>query len=479
MSTIAIPQLPRFCRTGLLALEPSAFGAAFTPAPAPAVETIPSGRASVIRVKGPLTYDGGDCQSYAAILAAADAAFAAEPPDVILHVSSPGGEVFGAFDAARSLRDRAKAKGKRLIAFTEANMQSAGYALASAASVIVCSDVASVGSIGVMSAPAEMTRADAAMGISFEILTSGARKADGNPHVKMTAEARAAMQESIDVTAEVFFALVRESRSIDAKALEAATFVGAQAKAAGLVDHVMSWDALCAAIGSGSIAVEAIAGGTQGKQSMAFPEDKDETREALSKAAADPDEKKAAKAKAALAAWDGPDKDAAADEPEKDAAADEPAKAADEAPAKKDDDKEKDAKASASASASLAATVQSQANEIASLKARNESIDRAAFFATRPDLAPELVKSLAALSLAQAKTIVSTIPVPAAGSGGNPFVVTPKPLQGRTPDAAHINPTVADVKPEIARLMGLAPAVSEHVSTGQIHYSGVMPAQAQ
>jgi ClpP class serine protease len=252
-------ELPRFYRTGLLALDPAAFGAAFTPAPAPSVETAAGGLASVVRVRGPLTYDGGDCQSYAAILHAADAAFTRDAPDVILHVSSPGGDVFGAFDCARALRARAANAGKRLWAFTESNMQSAGYALACAAERgrIVCSDVASVGSVGVMSLPNEITAADAAMGVKWEVLTSGNRKADGNPHIKMTSEARAAVQQSIDATAEVFFALVRESRGIDAQALQAASFVGAQAKAAGLVDHVMSWDALCALIASGAFGGDA------------------------------------------------------------------------------------------------------------------------------------------------------------------------------------------------------------------------------
>lgn len=148
-------------------------------------------------------------------------------------------------------------------------------------------------------------------------------------------------------------------------------------------------------------------------------------RESLKKAADEGDEK----AKRALKAYDEEEKpkaEAEDDDEKAKTAEDEKdeAKAEDEADdkdakAEDDDEKKKEearagssatAAASASVETDLAATVQRMNAELESFKAKAAAQERAEFMATRPDLAPDLVKSLAKLPLERAKEIVATIP---------------------------------------------------------------------
>ena len=129
--------------------------------------------------------------------------------------------------------------------------------------------------------------------------------------------------------------------------------------------------------------------------------DEDATRAALVTAAESDDEAKAAKAKKALAAYDATDDDDSDDDDAKAAAA---ATAQDD-----DDDKDKD-DATAAAASSLAATVQAQGQELAALRKTKASAERADYLATRPDLSPAILKSLAGVSLAQVRKIVDAIP---------------------------------------------------------------------
>jgi hypothetical protein len=89
---------------------------------------------------------------------------------------------------------------------------------------------------------ADQVGADEKDGFNFVTLTSGARKADGHPHVRIDDDAIAAEQERVDQLAVQFFALVKKARGIDAKPLEASLYLGDKAVKAGLADDVSAWD---------------------------------------------------------------------------------------------------------------------------------------------------------------------------------------------------------------------------------------------
>lgn len=461
-------QTAEFRRTGLLALEPSAFGAPFAIFLPPAEPFQLFGDVAVVDVAGPLTYDGCLSDCYRGIRARFDAALKSDAATVVVRYRSPGGEVSGAFDLARTLPQLAKEARKRYVAFTETQCQSAAYALASGADEIVLTDTANVGSVGVISVAVETTKADAAAGLHFEIFASGARKADGNPHQTWTEEARESAQAGIDASAEIFFELVAKHRGISAKRLEGASFMGEAAVAKGLADRVESWDQLLARLGAAGAAEQgatqsAIDGSSaSAKDQMPKaedPKDKDKEakadsawRKALKAAADDGDEK----AKRALAAADEDEKKADEKPEPKDEKKDD-AKSKAEFPSKKDDDKEekKDegkkavaASADSDVVAGLVAQVAALTEAANARAAADEAKARAEFLATRPDLNEKLLAALATKPLAEVKAIVEAIP-----PVGNPLVpkLATVPVQGGAPaslDAKLVDPTMA-------RVMGL------------------------
>lgn len=384
-------------RTGFLALDPRALTVTFEPAPKRENRYLAT--ATVVEVMGPLEHHANECfDSYDEIGERVDAACKATAPVVILKIDSPGGDVSGAFDTARELRAKCSAAGKKMVAYVDGTSCSAAYALASAAERIVIPEAGIVGSIGVIHTRVDQTALDGAMGARFTLVTSGARKADGNPHTPMSDEEHAEAQRLVDLLAQVFFQVVADHRGMktaDVAGLEAGLFHGADAVSKRLADEVKSFDELLASLASAATGA-----------SMATR--LEEARAALEEAAkGDGDE--AARAKRALAAMD--ESDEKKDDEAKSEEHSEPD--GDEAPAEKKDD---EAKAAASVAAStagdLAATVARLSQEMGELKAAREREDRAALLASRSDLPAELKKVLATKPLADVKAIVSAMPKP-------------------------------------------------------------------
>jgi len=210
------------------------------------------GIATTITIRGPLVQHGpswGD--SYESIRERIEAACGESPPVVLLRIDSPGGEVAGCFDTARAIRSACDHAGKRLVVHVEGQCCSAAYALACVADRITASRTASIGSIGVIAARLDATASDAQMGHRFALITSGSRKADGNPHSPLESGELLVHQNEVDALASEFFELVASSRGIqkaDVQAFEAATFRGDAALTAGLVDELGSFDHLMASL---------------------------------------------------------------------------------------------------------------------------------------------------------------------------------------------------------------------------------------
>lgn len=236
---------------GVAAILPSALGLDFPVAPPRANYSAGNG-VVIVSVSGPLTFAECGFDTYGAIGARFADAVASSPRAIVLAIDSPGGDVAGGFDLARDMRRRAALAKVPLVAFSGSQCCSAGYALACAASRIFCSDVATIGSIGVIAQVADVSAAEAAAGLKFVTITSGERKADGNPHAPITNAARAALQTNVDEMARVFFEHVASSRSqltaSDAEALEAGVRVGRAAVAAGLADGVTNFSELLASL---------------------------------------------------------------------------------------------------------------------------------------------------------------------------------------------------------------------------------------
>lgn len=470
LSSLSAPRI--YEPSGLLALDPQAFGlsfALFAPPPAP-FELMADGAVAVVRIDGPLQHSIAACwDSYAGIRERVAAALASDAKTVVLRVSSPGGDVFGCFDTSRAIRAMARASGKRLVGFTEANACSSAYALISAADEISASDSSVLGSIGVIATAVDASEQAAAQGVRVSLITSGARKGDGNPMVKLSPDAKKAMQTSVDAMASVFFGLVREHRGIEAEPLEAATFVGTAALEAKLCDRIESFDSLLERIAASGVGAT-LTKDAQGATSAAAPKDsnmsddkkdeKPDARKALAAAAESDDPKEKARAARALKAYDEDKDEKAEDEKDKPSA-----KAED---GDKDEEKEdaKKAKAKAAAAAILAS---SQADaRIAAL----EAVARSALFAARPDLPAAFVKACASLDVETIQELIAAAPklAPTAGALAGTLATPPARGAGGN-DSDRLPKAQAD---ELSLLMGLAD-VEEVVSTndGVIQSFGV------
>jgi len=210
------------------------------------------GIATTVTIRGPLVqHSGWWGDSYESIRQRIEAACNDPQPIVLLRIDSPGGEVAGCFDTARAIRSACDQAGKRLVVHVEGQCCSAAYALACVADRITASRTASIGSIGVIAARLDATASDAQMGHRFALITSGSRKADGNPHSPLESSELLVHQSEVDALASEFFELVASSRGIkkaDVQAFEAATFRGDAALAAGLVDELGSFDHLMASL---------------------------------------------------------------------------------------------------------------------------------------------------------------------------------------------------------------------------------------
>lgn len=205
------------------------------------------GDVAVVRVDGPLAQRAWSCwmfegDGYDAIVERARAALDDRASRaVVLRLDSPGGEVAGCFEAVRAIRAMAVTAGKPLVAYVDEMACSAAYALACACDEIVAPDTGTVGSVGVILSVASRVGELALRGVSVAVLSSGKAKADGHPALPLADDARARLQADVDHLAGIFAAEVAASRPLDAAevlGLEAATFIGAAAKRAGLVDHV-------------------------------------------------------------------------------------------------------------------------------------------------------------------------------------------------------------------------------------------------
>lgn len=390
--------------TGLLALQPEAFGGMFDIDDVDSEVCIKDGVA-IIDICGPLmNHRGFFFDSYEAIQARVEAAVSKGPTAIVMRIDSPGGLVAGCFEAARAIRAMCEEASIPLVSFVDGCAASAAYALACSAKHIVAGDTSLVGSVGVIDALVDMSSFDAAMGMKWKLVTSGARKADGNPHQPISNEAIAAMQSRVDEIAKIFHTHVAEARGIpvaSVQSLEAGIFVGASAKQRGLVDEVGTMENLFAAIHGGNVPH------TQKETDMGTKAAKmaagdDEKMSKLRKMAEDGD-KEAARI---LEALDDTGKEEPEPAPENENDTPPPA------------DEKTNARATAKPRAAISAGTAGDlargfatlAEEVATLRAENEDGKKDKLFSSRSDLDASLVALLKTKPLAECEAIIGAIP---------------------------------------------------------------------
>jgi ClpP class serine protease len=434
-------------RSGILAIDPRAFFDVFS---IPETRTNAMlGNVAIVDIRGPLhTHDDGWCDSYEAVRARVAEACESQAPIVVMRIDSPGGDAAGCFDAARAIRASARDTNKLLIAYVEGKACSASYALAAAADTIVLGQSGIVGSIGIISTRTDLSEMNASRGLRVALITSGARKADGNPDQPMTESELKATQGLVDSMASVFFELVAELRGIDAEsvaALQAGVFHGAGAVSVGLADRVQSFDEMLAAFASG---------GSTTMASSSY----EKAKAALEETAKGSDANAAA-AKRALAAMEEKEPEEAADEGDKPAegGGDKPAAAAEP----DGDEEEKKPKEENQASSDIAMQALAEVHKMRAERAAEKlSAERKELLASRPDFSPEFLAVLQTADMKTVRKFVKDLPKvegeakPPKKLGAAAAATTPAATRGEGTGAGHSDTPIAAIN-EMDRAMGL------------------------
>jgi len=178
-------------------------------------------------------------------------------PDVhaiLLNIDSGGGTPAGLDDIARLVK-QVTAAGKPVYSYSGGTMASAAYYLGAAAAKVYAGEMATVGSIGVLSIHKDMSAMYNKDGIDVTVFRSGTEKALSNPYEKLTLQAKEVIQERMDTLYNVFVSTVAEFRHVSPEVVlnnmaNGREFIGRQALDAGLIDGVMPLDSLIAQLQS-------------------------------------------------------------------------------------------------------------------------------------------------------------------------------------------------------------------------------------
>jgi len=157
---------------------------------------------------------------------------------VFLDVDSPGGTVNGTPELAALVA--AVSKAKYTYAFTDGQMCSAAYWIASQADAIFATPSARVGSIGVLMPMLDESKAFEQAGLKVELFAAGKFKSIGVAGTALTDEQRAWLQAQIDETyADFKAAVLARGRRITPDVMEGQCFSGRKASYNSLTSGVV------------------------------------------------------------------------------------------------------------------------------------------------------------------------------------------------------------------------------------------------
>jgi HK97 family phage major capsid protein len=183
-----------------------------------------------------------------------DAAMA--DPDVgaiVLDIDSPGGSVTGIPELAAKIAD---ARGDKPIkAVANSLAASAAYWIAAACDDIAVIPSGSVGSIGVFMVHCDTSKMDAEDGVKYTMISAGKYKTEANPYEPLTADAKAALQSSVDQFYDMFVNAVAKNRGVKASDVksgygEGRVLLAKEAVKAGMADKVATLDQVLSSLGA-------------------------------------------------------------------------------------------------------------------------------------------------------------------------------------------------------------------------------------
>ena len=184
---------------------------------------------------------------------------------ILLNIDSPGGGIDGTADLAGMIHS---ARGEKpVVAFTDGVMASAAYWIGSAAdAVYISGDTPQVGSIGVVAAHMDISKAEEMMGVKTTEITAGKYKRIASRHAPLSQEGRQTMQEMVDYVYSAFVGDVAKHRGVSEEQVleqmaDGRIFFGRQAVNAGLVDGVSTMEELIGKLSAGELVGKPAAAG--------------------------------------------------------------------------------------------------------------------------------------------------------------------------------------------------------------------------
>ena len=197
-----------------------------------------------------MSYISGGCSSQ---LVANDLNVALKDPSVkgiIINIDSPGGTVDGTGELVDTIY---QARGKKpIVAFSDGMVASAAYWIASACDEIYISgETNPIGSIGVVTAHRDYSKAEERQGVKTTEITAGTYKRVASQYEPLSADGRAEIQAKVDYLYSIFVDSVARNRGVStdtvlADMADGRVFLGNQAVNNGLVDGVSTMPTIIA-----------------------------------------------------------------------------------------------------------------------------------------------------------------------------------------------------------------------------------------
>lgn len=168
---------------------------------------------------------------------------------IMLDIDSPGGEVAGAFDFADEIF---AARGQKpIVSMVADRAASGGYLIASSADEVVTTRTGMTGSVGVVTAHLDFSKAVENEGVVITHIYAGAHKVDGHSYAPLPDDVRGRIQGDINKLYDLFTQTIERNRGIPAatvRATEALVYMGGAAVEIGFADKVSTREATLASM---------------------------------------------------------------------------------------------------------------------------------------------------------------------------------------------------------------------------------------
>ncbi len=208
-----------------------------------------AGKIGIINVHGSLTNKpveslcGATGTSYAGLLNQQSALIEAGCKTIVLDIASGGGEAFNCFATANAMRQMADDNNVHMISYVQECAASAAYALCVLSDEVVSHPQGQVGSIGVLVALMNNSKALEKAGLSRTFVTAGANKIPFDASGDFREEFLADIQTQVDELYDQFCEHVSSYTGLsvdDIKSTEASMFRAKKAVEMGLINSIMT-----------------------------------------------------------------------------------------------------------------------------------------------------------------------------------------------------------------------------------------------